>query len=57
MFLKAVFETLKWCVLVGLAVFLLAVNGISVFPNDLNNYYSYVVLFLFFLTAVMSAMY
>jgi hypothetical protein len=54
-FFKAVYDTIKYCVLIGFIVFLFAANGVAIFPLNVNSYYAYVVMFLFFLTVVLAA--
>jgi len=56
-FLKALYETLKWSVLLGFVIFLLSFNGVNVFDTNVNNYGTYLIIFLFFLTAQLSATY
>ncbi|MDO8625698.1 MAG: hypothetical protein Q7R47_06450 [Candidatus Diapherotrites archaeon] len=54
-FFKAVYDALKYSVLIGFVVFIFSANGVALFPLDVNTYYAYVVIFLFFLTATLAA--
>lgn len=56
-FFKSVYDTIKLSVLVAFVVFLLEASGVPVFHASVNNFGAYIVIFLFILTAVLSANY